>query len=324
MRQVQVFITVDTELWPRVAGWNASDLHHTLRRDVFGATAEGEFGIEYQMDVLESYGLKGVFLVEALFASAVGIEPLAVIVAAIQTRGHEVQLHLHPEWLEWMPRPLFPRRSRCNMHQFTLGEQVELLSESLANLRKAGAQDVCAFRAGNYGASVATLAGLEAVGIEFDTSYNHCYLDTTCAMDELSPMSQPSKVGAVWEVPVSFFSDYPGHYRHAQLCACSFGEMKDALSHAYEAQWPTFVIVSHSFELLKNSRKGIPIGPDHVVIRRFQKLCRFLADHRDNFATCGFADIEVQDFLGKRWRVPPSSRLLSTSIRWSEQLLRRF
>src|SRR5207248_1014096 len=105
-RMLNVFLTFDTEAWPFTPGWRESALDQDLRRDVYGETRQGTFGLEYQLDLLSAHGLKGVFLVEALFACAVGRELLCKVVKLIQGKGHEVQLHLHPQWLEWLdPSP---------------------------------------------------------------------------------------------------------------------------------------------------------------------------------------------------------------------------
>src|SRR4051794_33132917 len=179
---LNVFLTVDTELWPYAADWRTAGLSRDFKRDIDGATADGEYGVPYQVRRLSEHGLKAVFFVEALFAGAAGLEPLRRIVDMVQEGGQEVQLHLHPEWLRWLdPSPL-PGRFGDNMKDFTTDEQALLIARGLENLRAAGARDVCAFRAGNYGADLNTLHALARNGVRFDTSYNFCYLDAACGM----------------------------------------------------------------------------------------------------------------------------------------------
>ncbi|MGH7139748.1 MAG: hypothetical protein ACREHD_28745, partial [Pirellulales bacterium] len=81
---LNVFITVDTESWPRQPDWRETRLARDIEREVIGRTTEGDFGIAYQMRVLNRYGLKGVFFVESLFACAVGVERLREIVSLVQ------------------------------------------------------------------------------------------------------------------------------------------------------------------------------------------------------------------------------------------------
>src|SRR5262245_32802828 len=102
---LNVFITVDTEVWPLRSNWRTEGLGGDIARDIYGETSEGNVGLSYQLDILAKKGLEAVFLVEPLFAEVAGPEALAKIVNAVQDRGHEVQLHLHPEWLGWMKSP---------------------------------------------------------------------------------------------------------------------------------------------------------------------------------------------------------------------------
>ncbi|HYT94640.1 MAG TPA: hypothetical protein VEL76_38345, partial [Gemmataceae bacterium] len=260
---LNVFVTVDTEAWPFTPDWRASRLEQDIRRDVFGETGDGAFGLNYQLDLLNTHGLKAIFLVEALFACAVGLEPLRRIVELIQGKGHEVQLHLHTEWLQWLdPSPL-PGRTGRNMKDFSEEEQAILIARGAENLRSCGVRDLCAFRAGNYGANFDTLRALARNGLRYDTSHNTCYLDAECGMRTPRPFLQPCVVNGVWEFPISFFRDWPGHYRHAQVCACSAQEIEAALMQAWRRGWYSFVLVAHSFELLKRHPwSTTPARPD--------------------------------------------------------------
>lgn len=321
---LNVFITIDTECWPRERDWRETGLRSDVRREIFGDTPEGEFGIGYQMRVLNEHGLRGVFFVEALFATAVGVERLAEIVSAVRQAGHEVQLHIHPEWLAWTDRSPLPGRTGQNMKDFSEDEQALLIDVGLANLRASGASDVCAFRAGNYGADFNTLRALARQGIKYDTSYNAGYLDTDCGMRTHEVLLQPREILGVVELPVSHFTDWPGHVRHTQLCACSATEMEGALLAAWRQGWTSFVIVAHSFELLKRRKSaGLAPLPDRVVIRRFERLCRFLADHRDQFQVRGFAGLAEGEMLSAAPVRPLRSPLRRTVSRFAEQAYRR-
>src|SRR5262249_44446685 len=150
--------------------------------DIYGETPEGDFGVPYQMSVLNAYGLVATFFVEALFPCVVGLEPLSEIVELIQKGRHEVQLHLHTEWLGRMPESICPGKVGQNIKDFTESDQSFLVGRGLDNLRACGVDNVCAFRAGNYGANFATLRALERQGIRYDTSYNACYLDSACGL----------------------------------------------------------------------------------------------------------------------------------------------
>lgn len=321
---MNVLITVDTEVEPCESDWRATALRDDVRREVFGETARGDFGINYQMELLDRHGLKAAFFVEGLFATAVGIEPLREVVDAVQSRGHEVQLHLHAEWLAWMEPSILPGRTGYNIRDFSEDDQDVLIATALANLRAAGAQGVCAFRAGNYGADFRTLRALARNGIAYDTSYNPCYLDTDCGIRTQSLLLHPAPMEGVIEFPIGCFQDYPRHLRHAQLCACSAAELEGVLMTAWKAGWGSFVIVSHSFELLRlRKTPGRMPLPDWLVVRRFRRLCRFLERNRDKFKTCGFVDLDHRELSGGSRTTPLTSPLWRTARRSMEQACRK-
>lgn len=55
---------------------------------------------------------------------------------------------------------------------------------------------------------------------------------------------QLSRLHSVPEIiPIGAIEDYPGHLRHAQLCACGSEELIHALKEAEKSGWDFFVIV---------------------------------------------------------------------------------
>ena len=319
--RLNVFLTIDTEFSrSRCRG----DAAANIRNDIYGKTDAGDFGITYQADILRRHGLRATFFVEALCACVTGIEPLRRVVDAIQTQGHEVQLHLHPEWLRRMSRPLLGARTGQHLRDYDLEDQTTLIAKGLENLAAAGAADICAFRAGSYAANFQTLRALARNGIRIDSSYNACYLDSTCGLRTESLLTQPAVLEGVCEIPISFFEDWPGHYRHLQLAACSRWELEKMLSQAAVRGWHSVAIVSHSFELIKRVRRNQkPPLPDWVVIRRFERLCEFLAVNKHRFATVGFSEVNSETFPQVASPAPLKSKILRTAGRMGEQLLRR-
>lgn len=294
---LNVFLTVDTELWPIAPGWPQrpiaparTDFSREIALYIDGATPQGQYGTGFQLEVLDRFGLKACFFVEALCAGRIGGGLLERTVGRIQRGGHEVQLHLHTEWLGDLAEPTLPARPRQFMHQFSQTEQAALVRVGVASLRAAGAAAVCAFRAGSFGANRDTLRALAECGLAFDSSYNptcrHADWVGACTLE------QPALIDGVLEFPVSTFRDYPGHRRHAQVCACSFDEMKSALLAAWAAGWYSFVIVLHSFELVRNRETPAGARADWLNIARFERLCAFLATHREKFATRLFSELD--------------------------------
>jgi len=325
LHTVDVYITVDTEVWPRTSRWTESDLAADIEQDVYGRSASGEVGVVYQMDVLESFGLRAVFFLESLFASAAGPEHLSRLVDVIQKRGHEVQLHVHSEWLQLGAASVLPNKTGKNLKNFSLDEQTLLIGTGLRNLRESGANDVCAFRAGNCGANFDTLRALARLDIPCDSSYNAFYLRSECGLRTDRQLVQPTVLEGIHEFPIACFRDWPGHYRHAQIGACSTAEMQWALLAAHRGGWQSFVILSHSFELLKGRHTRRGASPDGRVIQRFAELCQFLAENRSRFRSAVFSE-------RRSWprpeALPESSKPLRSNIartgwRYVEQLSRK-
>lgn len=281
-----VLVTIDTELsaglFQRGTGARAN-----LESSVFGACAGGRFGIGWQMDRLEAHGLKGVFFVDPMPALVYGAGPVEATVAPIVARGHEVQLHLHPEWLAWADaQPVGAARGQ-SIADFAEADQRRLLALGLDLLAQAGAPRPIAFRAGNYGADDATLRALASLGLAWDSSFNAAYLGAPCRIGLPAATVAPVRREGVVELPVAALHDRPGHLRPAQLCALSAAEMRAALAHAAMPGQPPFVIVSHSFELLSRDRQR----PNRAVIARFEAMCRAIAA-TPGLESAGFADLD--------------------------------
>ena len=59
---LNVYFTVDVEIW--CDGWKDIDTKfpQAFKSYIYGQTKQGDFGLPYQLKVLNDYGLNGVFL----------------------------------------------------------------------------------------------------------------------------------------------------------------------------------------------------------------------------------------------------------------------
>lgn len=309
---MHVFITVDTEAWWGEDG--LEDFPYQFDRWMWGRFGDQAYGIDYQLDLYRDHGIQATFFIEPIFSRVVGASFLEDVVGRIRDKGQDAQLHIHTEWLAHDPDNCLPVLQ--DIGAYPENDQFTLLSAAKALLEKAGANSVNVFRAGNYGASNETLTALARLGFKYDSSYNLPYLSKNCRIQWDAPINQPTLMSGVIEVPIASFIDRPGHHRHVQLGAVSFTEMRHALEQAYQVGWQSFVIVSHSFELLNVRRTG----PDDQVIRRLRKLCRYLADNHERFETKGLGCAELSPHPST-----PSlqGRYLNTGGRVISQLARR-
>lgn len=314
---LNVYITVDTETW--CGGWDNIDqkFPRAFANYIYGKTSQGDFGLPFQLKSLNDYGLKAVFFVEPLFSMRFGKSYLEEIVGMILEAKQSVELHLHPEWTDESKKVIFPhiKNKREHLKFFSFEEQKELISLGIELLSGAGCEKITAFRAGSFGANDDTLRAAQACGLIFDSSYNYCIPE--CEIKAFSDIHQPRVFGQITEVPMTTFIDGMGKRRHAQLTACSFAELKSSLDQAYKHQWQSYVLLSHSFELMKLTQSQ----PDKVVIKRFEKFCAYLNAQQDKFKTCFFNESLISDQADDKQ--PIGVNIMPTAKRYYEQLIRK-
>jgi hypothetical protein len=316
---MRVHLTFDVEVW--CDGWSDLDARFpaAYERYVYGRSAAGDYALPKTLDILGRNGLKGVFFVEPLFSARFGAEYLQHIVRMIEDAGHEVQLHLHPEWTDELKAPPIADAGRKRQHlcHYTREEQEALLRYALSLLQTHARTAISSFRAGSYAVNRDTYAALGAVGLTVDSSLNQVHAISGADVDERGSQGSTLHLHGIQVHPVSVFRDGLGRLRPAQVNACGMSEFRHALDDAHAAGRGHFVIVSHNFELLKPDRSE----PDRIAVRRFEALCRHLASEPDRFQVSGFqagtsqADREVRMLSVPAW---------STALRLGAQVARRW
>ena len=89
-----------------------------------------------------------------------------------------------------------------------------------------------------------------------------------------------------------------GGYRHLKnwtITGSSSAETRGLLRAARRRGVETMVLLTHPFEFAKHDERYTRLRPNRVNQRRFRNLCRFLADHRDDYDVVTFGRHE-------RWR----------------------
>jgi hypothetical protein len=319
---LNVLFTIDTETHPINKNWQSDNLQQDMARDIEGMVDGRCVGLDYELEVLARNNLKASFMVESLFSAVpeVGTDPLKGIIHRIQKGNHDIQLHLHCEWIPYCPALSVPYRGYLQ-HYYSSSEQEQLIGFASERLQECGALRPIAFRAGGYSADEETMHALQRAGFKYDTSFNIDFPEK-CKLAAPPSLGSPHKVFGVQEIAVAAFQDFPGHFRPAQICACSSSEMTRALEQAELCGWRHFVIVCHSFEMLSGRWQG-KMRIRNEVVSRFEKLCTYLGRHQDRFRTIGFDDLDVlHDDHGDP---PPAIKgsLLNTAARMSMQALNR-
>lgn len=313
-----VYITIDTEYSSGLCtGRSRAERAENYARCIACLTPEGPAGITHKLELLQQYGQQAVFFVDPMPALIWGIGAIEDVVAPIIEAGQDVQLHCHTEWLAiaGADNPLASKRTGQNIADFPLDEQCELLAYARDVLIAAGAPPPVAFRAGNYGANDDTLRALAELGLAFDTSHTPALPDA-CRISLGSEVRDPVEHCGVIEVPVGTIGTLGGGQRHAQITALTLAEMTAAVRHARDGGQETFVLVSHSFELI-NRRK---LAVNHVVRRRFSGLLRELAAMR-GVTTATFRDDPPAIVHSAAPSQPVPATALRTGMRLAEQFV---
>jgi hypothetical protein len=97
------------------------------------------------------------------------------------------------------------------------------------------------------------------------------------------------RIHGVLEAPVLSYTERVGGWSRARLLSplsTSWREMRALLLAARRGGVSPVVLITHPFEFFKTSDiQFTRLTPNRIVQRRFAALCRFLAEHPEDFAT---------------------------------------
>ncbi len=325
---IKIFLTADAELWPAVPGWPHSPLapddccEWEMRTYFTGETQKGDYGVPYQLRVLQDHGLKATYFIEPLFSFALGLAPLRDLVSQVQQHGQEVGLHLHPEWLTDPRCKNLPQFSGPLLASYSRDVQSHLIKAGLDRLQEAGAGPIKVFRAGSWGANQATLSALAGNGLLMDTSLNAAFPESLPDLPNRQMMQSPTLCRQVSEFPVTHFLDGTKRdIRPLQITACSFDEFRFVIDSSIAQGRSMLVVVFHSFEFVRVSRfsRGRLAAPQRLLARRFERICRYLAAHTGALQTCHFRDIRFPDADMASTPAPIRSNRTRTMLRIAQQ-----
>lgn len=317
---MNVYLSFDVEIWCN--NWNELDerFPSSFERYIYGRSRHGDYALPETLATLLRHGLRGVFFVEPLFSARFGQQYLQQIAHLIEAADQDVQLHLHPEWTDEIRPPIIAdiASKRQHLSYYTLEEQTALIGFAKQALEGVASRPVTAFRAGSYAANRDTYEALRRNGILVDSSLNEHMSISGADLPRQTGFHSTGQIGTVSSYPVTVFRDGFGRPRPAHLSACSFAELRGALLSAQRSGCEHFVIVSHNFELLKPASSE----PDRIMVRRFERLCHFLAAHPREFKVGSYPSADAWQAARVDEQRPQVSPL-ATATRYAEQLARR-
>ena len=270
-RKTLLLLTVDTET--SMAGVRP------LPPDamVYGRVGGGVYGIERIMDCCDARAFKATFFVSTLETLHFGDGHVRRICATVLDRGHDAQLHLHPNW--W--RGQFARKQ---LTSYSLDEQLEILAEAKAAFRRACGADPLAHRAGGLWIDRDTLRALVAHHIRFDASVAAGYHPYDLG-DGVAAPNVPRWLGDLVEVPVTTFTQVRlGSWaprRNLDLNANSLSELCFVVDRAAREGVAAVSLLLHSFAFVGRNREGTKFWPAAAELARFERFLDFVASRRD-------------------------------------------
>lgn len=307
-----VHLTIDTECREeRIVGANLTPAAgYDLRVWGHFANQTDPLGIEFIMSELERYGFRATFYIDPFGSVSFGKSALAHVIQTIISRGHDVQLHAHPRQKQarWATEGRSPASDF--MSDYDLSNQVDLLNEGMHLLETCGQsrQSIVSFRAGHFSANPDTWLAMAACGLPVSSNYNLCYLPKSCRLSwpTSTHVAFDTKSGVI-ELPITNFQEgSQSHYRHLQITAVSFAELKHALLQAHRLGYPDVTLVSHSFEFCFIDSVGKQLGrPNRINMTRLKRLLAFLDQHRFQFSVETVLDfwkrIEAPEAIPRRF-----------------------
>jgi polysaccharide deacetylase len=301
---LRFLFTIDTEISMGGSARDPSLRPVGAARRIWGETASGPCGITRFMDVFEAHGMKGVFFFEPVARRIVGEDDLADAARAIADRGHDVELHVHPEFDADLHRVQRgeAKTPAAMLHAHPLEAQRRYIRESAAAIERWTKRRPIAFRAGGYSADETTLEALKAEGMFVDSSYNAWANERRLSGFARTPRLNDAAMieGGILEVPVTnLVARGPlGGLRPFELSALSASEMIAALDQLHESGARTVCAVTHSFRLVRTTNvQYTDAVPDLVNLHRLEALCRHLSANPDRFKVVTFRDLPFE-----RWR----------------------
>lgn len=249
-----LIFTIDTEC--SVLRQPNPDPQSVVDELIFGDFSDGRrpAGIGLHMDLLEQFGFRGCFFIDVLMEFEHGQEALERTVEAIVMRGHEVELHVHPEHLLWSSDSRVERLAedlsggRAAMDPDVFRRLMEL---SVDLFRRRVGRAPIAYRAGGYRIADIQFPVLGEFGIRIDSSvqpYFNSQVD-----DWMRTRTQPYRVGDVLEVPPSYLvlNEKPDEWETRGLTPNSnLGDPISAFPAEPDDAPAVLTFVSHSFQLL--------------------------------------------------------------------------
>lgn len=289
---LEICITIDTEFSIAGAFENPKKYKPIAEPAVLCEVNGREHGLGFLLETFQKYNISASFFVECANYFYFGDEPMQSIMKRIQSAGQDVQLHIHPCWLNFNQDPeigIFPINDNCNGREYD--ELKRIFELCIEVFERWSGKRPEAIRTGSLVADIniyrvmkelnIPLASNVAVGVFFP------------AEPELQIYSGRKKINGVLEQPVLSYHDMNilgrKHIKSLQITSCSWPEMKHILWRARKHGIENIVILTHPFEYIKKENFQFKkITKNRINQNRLSKLCKFISEHDQDFVSADF------------------------------------
>ncbi len=274
MEKTPVVLTVDTEF-----STHKDDI------GVFGEINGTRYGVPLLADMLDRHQLKATFFVDVYTKRVKYWPEFQRVCLNLRERGHDLQLHTHPDGTF--------DASRWLMHQYSLDEQITIIEKGKELFRKYLECDPIAHRAGDWAANYDTLRALEANGILFDSSMFYGW--PKCHLNQ-PPLTRNACIehDGVLEIPASAFECAPlGVFAPFRLLSTDGNPFDETIRLFRELRTQGVKVINtvyHSFSFLRWNAERTKYYVAENRIKKFGELLKALSES-DEFVVKTIADI---------------------------------
>lgn len=206
-------VSIDTEA---PVGTNA------VQHMIYGVTKDGQYGINHIMDILDRYRIKGLFFVDIAEAWHYGENEIKQVLLDIDSRGHDIGVHIHPDHMA--------DSNRRFLWEYSYEEQFQIIKKCTDFYTTVLNRKPISFRAGRYGADNNTIHILSELGYKYDMSMYYGMTKRCKISDNYQTINAMKELpDGVIEVPVTVYKSFDkfGYKRFDKLDeSLPFGEFK--------------------------------------------------------------------------------------------------
>lgn len=297
-KPLDIFITVDTEA--SIGGcFTYPDKYLPLFEEpVDGMVAGQSEALGFLLRTLKRYQLTATFFTESLQARYFGVAPMQRRVHDIVAAGQDVQLHLHPCWLNFEDGKLKHKKQKDVCTKLPADELLAVFSEACQRFADWGIGKPIAVRTGNFSTGTDTFVASKAAGLSYSSN-----LAAGLRLSEEPALQYHhgfQSIAGMTELPLTSFGSYKINgkrtHRIMAIAACSSAEMLSALGQAYAQGLDAICILTHPFEFIRvDNFRYENMRVNRLTQGRFVRLCEFIANNSHQFQCQTFTGLSNKD-----------------------------